>query len=390
MMLPVVAALNILGLAMIHRLDLAEVQRAARNGGLAPQPDVYTQLTWTALGVVLFVAVLLVDPRPPHAAALHLHRDARRPRAAAAPARAGHRCDGQRRDALAASGRPLVPARRARQDPAHDLLRRLPHGDPRLARARAHEGDGHRAPARARPRPAARRLVRLARRARLRARPRHVAAVLRAVRLAALHRDPASQLARARRGPVRHRRGARLPRLRPRAAARRRVAAPVRRRGQHELPDRAVAVRVRERRHVRVRASVRATRSSCRTRRATSSSRPSARSSGSSGSWRCSCSTASSSSAACAPRSPAATCSGRCSPRACRSRWPCRCSWSSEGSAASSRSRVSPRRSSPRAARRSWPTGSPIGLLMRVSDSARRPDPESVALGDAQTQVVAL
>ena len=57
---PTIATLNILGLAMIHRLDLAEVQRAARNGGVAPPPDVYSQLTWTALGVVLFVAVLLV------------------------------------------------------------------------------------------------------------------------------------------------------------------------------------------------------------------------------------------------------------------------------------------------------------------------------------------
>ncbi len=57
---PAVAALNILGLAMIHRLDLAEAQRAARNGGVAPSPDVYTQLTWTALGIVLFVAVLVV------------------------------------------------------------------------------------------------------------------------------------------------------------------------------------------------------------------------------------------------------------------------------------------------------------------------------------------
>jgi cell division protein FtsW (lipid II flippase) len=57
---PAVAALNILGLAMIHRLDLAEAQRAARNGGVAPSPDVYNQLTWTALGVVLFIAVLVV------------------------------------------------------------------------------------------------------------------------------------------------------------------------------------------------------------------------------------------------------------------------------------------------------------------------------------------
>jgi cell division protein FtsW (lipid II flippase) len=59
-LVPAVAALNLLGLAMIHRLDLAEAQRAARNGGEVPSPDVYIQLTWTALGIVLFVAVLLV------------------------------------------------------------------------------------------------------------------------------------------------------------------------------------------------------------------------------------------------------------------------------------------------------------------------------------------
>jgi cell division protein FtsW (lipid II flippase) len=57
---PTVAALNFLGLAMIHRLDLAEVQRAARNGSTAPSPDVYSQLTWTVLGVLLFITVLLV------------------------------------------------------------------------------------------------------------------------------------------------------------------------------------------------------------------------------------------------------------------------------------------------------------------------------------------
>jgi cell division protein FtsW (lipid II flippase) len=57
---PTVAALNILGLTMIHRLDLADAVRASRNGSVAPTPDVYTQLTWTTLGVLLFVAVLLV------------------------------------------------------------------------------------------------------------------------------------------------------------------------------------------------------------------------------------------------------------------------------------------------------------------------------------------
>jgi len=57
---PVVATLNLLGLAMIHRLDLAEAVRAQRNGTPVPAPDVNTQLTWTMLGVLLFVAVLVV------------------------------------------------------------------------------------------------------------------------------------------------------------------------------------------------------------------------------------------------------------------------------------------------------------------------------------------
>ena len=50
-LLPVVAALNGLGLAVIHRLDLA------KDTGLASQ-----QLTWMTLGVILFVATLVVLP----------------------------------------------------------------------------------------------------------------------------------------------------------------------------------------------------------------------------------------------------------------------------------------------------------------------------------------
>ncbi len=54
-LLPVVAALNGLGLAMIHRIDLAD---------LAANPDAKTfargQLIWMTLGVLLFVLVLVV------------------------------------------------------------------------------------------------------------------------------------------------------------------------------------------------------------------------------------------------------------------------------------------------------------------------------------------
>jgi cell division protein FtsW (lipid II flippase) len=53
-LLPVVVALNGLGLAVIHRLDLA-YESQDRPHGFAQQ-----QLTWMTLGVVLFIATLLV------------------------------------------------------------------------------------------------------------------------------------------------------------------------------------------------------------------------------------------------------------------------------------------------------------------------------------------
>ena len=53
-LLPVVAALNGLGLAVIHRLDLA-YEAAGRKADFAQQ-----QLTWMTLGVALFIGALLV------------------------------------------------------------------------------------------------------------------------------------------------------------------------------------------------------------------------------------------------------------------------------------------------------------------------------------------
>ena len=53
-LLPVVAALNGLGLAVIHRLDLA-YEAADEPAGFAPQ-----QLVWMTVGVALFVAALLL------------------------------------------------------------------------------------------------------------------------------------------------------------------------------------------------------------------------------------------------------------------------------------------------------------------------------------------
>jgi cell division protein FtsW (lipid II flippase) len=54
-LLPVVVALNGLGLAMIHRIDLSLEAADSSFGPFAP-----SQLMWTALGVLIFVLVLLV------------------------------------------------------------------------------------------------------------------------------------------------------------------------------------------------------------------------------------------------------------------------------------------------------------------------------------------
>lgn len=57
-LLPIVALLNMLGLAMIHRLDVASEQRALANGSPTPTPDVYAQITWMAVGLILFMLTL--------------------------------------------------------------------------------------------------------------------------------------------------------------------------------------------------------------------------------------------------------------------------------------------------------------------------------------------
>ncbi|MFL6239008.1 MAG: FtsW/RodA/SpoVE family cell cycle protein [Actinomycetes bacterium] len=58
--LPLAAALNGLGLVLIHRLDLAAADRAHQAGRHLPQADAPLQLVWTALGIAAFVAVLAV------------------------------------------------------------------------------------------------------------------------------------------------------------------------------------------------------------------------------------------------------------------------------------------------------------------------------------------
>lgn len=60
LILPCVALLNGLGLVLIYRLDLADQAEALQAGEPLPSPDATNQVVWTAVGVALFVAVLLL------------------------------------------------------------------------------------------------------------------------------------------------------------------------------------------------------------------------------------------------------------------------------------------------------------------------------------------
>jgi cell division protein FtsW (lipid II flippase) len=60
LLLPIVVLLNGLGLVMIHRLDLGMKQRAAEGGPSFDGAAAPTQVLWTAMGVLLFVVLLIV------------------------------------------------------------------------------------------------------------------------------------------------------------------------------------------------------------------------------------------------------------------------------------------------------------------------------------------
>ncbi|RDI61585.1 cell elongation-specific peptidoglycan biosynthesis regulator RodA [Nocardia pseudobrasiliensis] len=60
LLLPIVAVLNGLGLVLIHRLDLADEQTAIYNSWPVPNADANDQVLWTALGIALFIAVLVL------------------------------------------------------------------------------------------------------------------------------------------------------------------------------------------------------------------------------------------------------------------------------------------------------------------------------------------
>jgi cell division protein FtsW (lipid II flippase) len=59
-MLPAAAALNLLGIAMIGRLDIAAARRAESSGSQIPSSDALDQAVWLAVGVVACAVVLVV------------------------------------------------------------------------------------------------------------------------------------------------------------------------------------------------------------------------------------------------------------------------------------------------------------------------------------------
>ena len=60
LLLPIVVLLNGLGLVMIHRLDLGQKTYDQQNGISYPGAQAPTQVVWTALGVLLFLALIVV------------------------------------------------------------------------------------------------------------------------------------------------------------------------------------------------------------------------------------------------------------------------------------------------------------------------------------------
>jgi len=60
LLLPIVVLLNGLGLVMIHRLDLGLKTRADQDGTTFDGAQAPTQVVWTALGVILFIALIVI------------------------------------------------------------------------------------------------------------------------------------------------------------------------------------------------------------------------------------------------------------------------------------------------------------------------------------------
>ena len=204
---------------MIHRLDLARPTTRSPTAPAKPTGDALLQLTWTAVGVALFVLVLVAGPRPPPPAALHVHDRRHRDLFLLLPLVPGIGVEMNGAQHLDPVRRAFVPARRARQDRPDGLLRGLPR------RQAGRAGAGRQAVPRASTCPAARDLgpILVVWAASLgilifETRPGHLAAVLRRLRDAALRRDRAALVAALRLRAVLRRRLLRVHAVRPRAA----------------------------------------------------------------------------------------------------------------------------------------------------------------------------
>ena len=192
-LLPVVVALNGIGLAMIHRIDIGRRGCRREQHDFAQQQLTWMSLAWSASSATL---VVIRDHRGLQAFTYTVGLS-RRAAAAAAGARA--RGQHQRRPHLDRVGAVQLPARRDRQDLLAIFFAGYSWSSATRSRWPGPAFMGIDLPARARPRADPADVAGQPRRAGLPARPRFVAAVLRPVRGAALRRHRAGGLAGRRR-----------------------------------------------------------------------------------------------------------------------------------------------------------------------------------------------
>ncbi len=250
-LLPIATLLNGLGIAEISRIDIAKHW----NGWDA---FAVRQVVWTAMAIVIAVAVLLV---------IRNHRVLQRYRYIAMFAGIvllllpmlpgiGRTVNGAR--VWIGIGPFTFQPGELGQDRAGHLLRRLPRHGPRLAVDDRAQDPRDALPARARPRPDPRHLGRRDGRHRVPARPRHRPALLRPLPGDDLRRHRPAQLDRARPAALHRRRGRRQPpaplRRRPIPVLARRLQQPELQRRRRQLPAGAGHLRARGRRTGRHRA----------------------------------------------------------------------------------------------------------------------------------------
>ena len=181
-------AINVLGLALIARLDVAEAVKASHPGPPTAAGHRTQQLTVDRARSRAVRAGAGRGSGPAPAAALHLHGHGGRPRPAPAPAGPCPRRDAQRGKHLDPRRRLSVPAGRGGEARPHRLLRGIPRRHARRARRGPQPRDGDRPAPRTGPRTDPRRLAGEPWACSSSRGPRHLPAVLRPVRGDAVRR----------------------------------------------------------------------------------------------------------------------------------------------------------------------------------------------------------